>query len=101
MNDAASGEGAIGGRGALPLVAVGVAGILQFVVGFFTVTAIGLVGVPIWAIAVLVVAWALSALVIVRTARRSPLLALLAPIANGVLLWALVGAGQAWWGWTS
>jgi hypothetical protein len=98
-----------GDRGAAPLgpsralslaaVAVAVAG--QLVVGFFTITAIGLIGMPVWAALVLVAVWALGAAAIAWLARRRPLVAPLVPVIGALVLWALVAAGGAWLGWSA
>lgn len=82
------------------LVPVMLAGALQLVVGFFTITAIGLVGVPLWAAAGLAVLWIAAALLLVRL-RRKPLAVLLVPVVNALLLWATISAGEAWLGWTA
>ncbi|MDQ3932343.1 MAG: hypothetical protein M3252_05850 [Actinomycetota bacterium] len=67
-------------------------------VGFFTISAIGLFGVPLWAAAGLVLLWIVAALLVVRM-RRRPLAVLLVPVVNGLLLWATIAAGEAWLGW--
>ena len=81
------------------LAAVG--GVIHVTVGFFTVTAIGLISVPLVASIVLVSAWLAAAGVFVLTVRRSPALALLIPVVNGLLLWGVVAAGDIWFGWTA
>jgi hypothetical protein len=80
-------------------VALLVAGALQLVVGYFTVAAIGLIAVPMWAIVILAGLWLAAAVLVVVTARRRPLLAPLAPVANGLLLWGSVAVGEGWLGW--
>lgn len=103
MANGALGDSPVAGghQGSTWLVSAVVGGILQLTVGFFTITAIGLIGVPLWAAIVLVGAWIVAAGLFVRSVRSSPLMAIAAPVGNGVLLWALTAAGQAWWGWTS
>ncbi len=77
-----------------------VAGTLQVVVGYFTVAAIGLISVPPWAIVGLVGLWLAAGAYLVSTARRHPLAAPLVPIANALLLWGAVAAGENWLDWT-
>lgn len=88
-----------GGQRAWTLAAL-VAGLMQLTVGFFTVTAIGLISVPLWAIVGLVSAWIGATAILVRTVRHTPLVAALIPLANGLLLWGVIAAGEAWFGWT-
>jgi hypothetical protein len=83
------------------LLAAAAGGLLQLVVGFYTATAIGLISVPLWAAVVLLGAWAAAAVTFVALVRRAPVQALLLPLINGLLLWGLVAAGGAWWGWTA
>lgn len=83
---------------ALPVLAVVLAGALQLVVGWFTLAS-GLLA-PLWAIGLLAVAWLVAVAVLVRISRRRPLAAPLVPVANGLLLWAVLSAGQGWLGWT-
>lgn len=90
-----------GDRQKLWVLAAVVGGVMQLTVGFFTVTGIGLVSVPLWAAAALVGAWVAAAALLVRTVRRAPLMAVLIPVANGALLWGLMAAGGAWLGWTA
>lgn len=105
MSDAVSGtqEGSDGESSShvLRVVAVTVAAVLQLVVGYFTVAAIGLISVPVWAIVLLAAAWLVAAAVLVRAARRRPLATPLVPVVNGLLLWAVVTAGDIWLGWTA
>ena len=82
------------------IVAAVVGGLTQVTVGFFTVTAIGLVSVPLWASFVLVGTWLAATAILARTVRHTPLLAVLVPVANGVLLWGMIAAGEAWLGWS-
>lgn len=96
MNNAA-----VGGSKGMGTAATVVGVILQLTVGFFTVTAIGLVGVPVWGIVVLAGAWLAAAAFLVRTVRQTPLTALLVPAANAVVLWGAVAAGGAWLGWSA
>ncbi len=88
------------GRGTWVIAAVLVA-IMHLTVGFFTVGAIGLVSVPAWGIVVLVGTWAAAAALLVRTVRRTPLIAMLVPVANALVLWGVVMVGEAWLGWTA
>jgi hypothetical protein len=73
----------------------------QVVVGFFTVTAIGLIGMPVWAALLLTVVWAAGVFTITRLAWRRPLLAPVVPILGALVLWGVVAAGGAWLGWTA
>ena len=75
-------------------------GLAHLTVGFFTMSAIGLVSVPLWAGIVLVSAWLAAAAAFVLMVRRNPVMALLAPVANGLVLWGAIAAGEAWFGWT-
>ena len=93
-------DGPLGGRKRIWILAAVIGGLAQVTVGFFTMTAIGLVSVPLWAGVVLVSAWLAAAAVFVVMIRRKPVLALLAPAANGLVLWAVIAAGEAWLGWT-
>jgi hypothetical protein len=90
-----------GVRRVLDLLAVGLAAALQLVVGFFTVTAIGLIGLPLWAAFGLAGVWMVAAVLLVRTARRAALAAPLVPVVNSLVLWAVVTAGDVWLGWTA
>jgi hypothetical protein len=100
MGDATAGRREKGNRRMVAVAAWVLAGALQAVVGFFTITAIGLISLPLWAIAVLAGLWLAGVVVLVLTARRRPLAAPLVPVANGLLLWAVVAAGEAYLGWT-
>lgn len=91
----------IGGRDRLWILAAVVGGALQLTVGFYTMTAIGLVSVPVWAIIVLAGVWLAAAVLFVRTVRHAPLVAALVPVVNGLLLWGAIAAGGAWLGWTA
>lgn len=77
------------------------AGAGQLVVGYFTLAAIGLVAVPVWGIALLAGAWLAAGATLVYLARRHPLLTLAVPAANALVLWAVVAAGGAWFGWSA
>lgn len=105
MSDVVSGtrddaNGTPGGR-VLSAVALILAAALQLVVGFFTTTAIGLISVPLWAIVLLAGLWLVAVVVLVRVARRRPVATPLVPLANALLLWAVVTAGDVWLGWTA
>lgn len=101
-NDAVGGHPAFGGRkGSTWIVAAVVGAVLQLIVGFFTVTAIGLIALPVWASVVLVGGWLAAAALLVRTVRHSPLIAIVVPVANGLALWGLIAVGGAWLGWTA
>lgn len=91
-------DGRSGLRRALAVIAVVLAAGLHLVVGWFTLTS-GLVA-PFWAIVVLAAVWVAAVVLLVRTARRSPLAAPLVPVGNGLLLWAALSAGGLWLGWT-
>lgn len=93
-------HGPLGRRQRTQVVAAVVGGAAQLTVGFFTMTAIGLVSVPLWAAAALVGAWLAAAAVLVATIRRTPVLAVLPPVVNGLVLWGAIAAGEAWLGWT-
>ena len=100
-NGAVGGSPVAGGhQGSTWIIYAVAGGVLHLVVGFFTITAVGLIGIPLWAALALVGAWLITAALLVRTVRSSPLMAIAAPVANGALLWALTAAGQQWWGWT-
>ncbi|WP_197698262.1 hypothetical protein [Micromonospora viridifaciens] len=72
---------------------------VHLAVGFWY-AASGLV-VPGWALAGLLVMWAVLLVAGVRLLRRRPALVLLAPL-SAVLIWlAVVSAGDAWLGWTA
>jgi hypothetical protein len=102
MSGAAThGQGMANGRSGWVIAATAVGVILQLIVGFFTNAAVGLISVPVWAIVLLVVAWVAATVLLVRTVRRLPLVALVIPAANAALLWAVVAAGGAWLGWTA
>ena len=77
-----------------------VGGLTQMTVGFFTMTAIGLVGIPLLASVALAATWMAAAATFVLTVRRNPVLALFVPVANGLLLWGVITAGEAWLGWS-
>lgn len=74
---------------------------LQLTVGWFTLTAIGLISVPPWAMAVLVGLWLAATVLLVTVARRRPLVAPLVPLGNALLLWGAVAAGEMLLGWTA
>ena len=93
-------HGPLGGRKRTWILAAAVGGLTQVGVGFFTVTAMGLVGVPVWAGVVLVGSWLAAAAIFARTVRHAPLPALLVPVANGVVLWGMIAAGETWLGWS-
>ena len=92
--------GPFGGRKRTSILAAVVGGLAQVTVGFFTITAIGLLSVPLWAAVVLGTAWLVAAAVFVLAIRPNPVLAVLAPVVNGLVLWGVVAAGEAWLGWT-
>lgn len=91
----------IGGRHRLWVLPAVAGGVLQLTVGFYTIAAIGLVSVPVWAIIVLAGVWLAAAVLFVRTVRHAPFMAALVPVANGLLLWGAIAAGGAWLGWTA
>lgn len=103
MNEmSASASRARGGRGRARVLDVGaviVAAGLQLLVGWFTITAVGLIGVPLWAVVALGLAWVAAAGLLWLLARSRPLAAPLVPLANGLVLWASVTAGERWLGW--
>lgn len=88
-------------RGSLWVVAAVVSAVLQLIVGYFTLGAIGLISVPLWAIVVLAGLWLAAVALLVRSVRRAPLLALLVPVANALALWGVVAAGGALLGWNA
>lgn len=100
-SQAVGGRRNMGGRQKLWVLAAVVGGVIQATVGFFTMTAIGLVSVPLWAAVALVGVWLAATALMVRTVRQAPLVAALIPVANGLLLWGMVAAGGAWLGWTA
>ncbi len=81
--------------------AVVAAGAGQLVAGYFTLAAIGLVAVPVWGIVLLAGAWLAASVALVYLARRRPLLTLVVPAANVLVLWGVVAAGGAWFGWSA
>lgn len=88
--------------GLLPdTVATVIGGAGQLVVGYFTLAAIGLIGVPVWGIVLLVGGWLAASAALVYLARRRPLLTTMVPVANALVLWAVVAAGGAWLGWSA
>lgn len=102
MNDVAAGtneQQRPGSRGWPGVTAVVLAGVLQLVVGYFTLAAIGLISVPLWAILLLTAAWLAGVVAVVRLARSRSAWSLLVPAANGLFLWALVTAGDLWLDW--
>ena len=78
-------------------VAVLLAVALQLLAGWIT-AASGLVA-PGWALIVLAVVWVLAVVALVRVARTAPLAAPLVPVANGLVWWAALTAGEVWLGW--
>jgi hypothetical protein len=98
------GNATVGTRGgspgrALGIGAVVVAGLAQLVVLVPFTVASGLVA-PLWAIVLLYGLWLAGAVLLVRLARRRPLVTPLVPVVNGALLWLAISGGQAWLGWT-
>ena len=93
-------HGPLGGRKRTWIVAAVLGGLTQVGVGFLTVIAIGLVGVPLWAAVVLVGTWLAAAAIFARTVRHAPLTAALVPVAHGLLVWAVIAAGETWLGWS-
>lgn len=88
--------------GSLPVTAATVvAGAGQLVVGYFTLAAIGLIAVPVWGIVLLAGAWLAASAALVYLARRRPLVTLVVPVANALVLWGVVAAGGAWFGWSA
>lgn len=86
----------------LPATAATIAaGAGQLLVGYFTLAAIGLIGVPLWGIILLASAWLAATAILVRLAQRRPLLTLVVPAANALVLWGFVAAGGAWFGWSA
>jgi hypothetical protein len=88
-----------GGR-ALTLVAMVLAVALQTVVLVPFTVASGLVA-PLWAVVGLYALGAASVLLLVRTLRRAPRWAPAIPVANGLLLWLAITAGERLLGWTA
>lgn len=80
--------------------AIGVAfgGLLHLVVGAFVLPS-GLVA-PAWAWLGLVALWVAGALLL-WVWRRSPVRALLVPVAMAAIWWAALTAGDVWLGWTA
>jgi type IV secretory pathway TrbD component len=103
MNDAAAHPSGGGRHGilhrALPVAVVIIAAVLQLAVGFFTASS-GLLA-PLWAILVFVAVWVVAVVVLVRVARRRPLLTPVVPVANGLFWWLAMTAGETWLGWTA
>lgn len=92
-------ERAMTGRRVGETAAVVAAVALQLVVGFFT-SAMGLMA-PAWAIALFTAVWLAAVVVLYRLARTKPLATPAVPLVNGALLWALLGIGDVWLGWTA
>lgn len=82
------------------VVAVIVAVALQLVVLVPFTVASGLLA-PRWAVVTFYAVWVVAAVVLVLTAVRRPLLSPLVPLANGVVLWLAITAGDLWLGWTA
>lgn len=78
-----------------------IAGAGQLVVGYFTLAAIGLIAMPVWSIVLLAGAWLVASAALVALARQRPLVTLLIPAANALVLWGVVAAGGAWLGWSA
>lgn len=88
--------------GRLPdTVATVIGGAGQLVVGYFTLAAIGLIGVPVWGIVLLAGGWLAAGAALVFVARRRPLLTMVVPVASALVLWAVVAVGGAWLGWSA
>lgn len=91
-------------RAAAPLpntVATVIGGAGQLVVGYFTLAAIGLIGVPVWGIVLLAGGWLAASAALVYLARRRRLLTAMVPVASALVLWAVVAVGGAWLGWSA
>jgi hypothetical protein len=54
---------------------------------------------PLWAFLLLGLVWMVCVGLLVHLATNRPLLSPLAPIANAVVWWGVLAAGQAWFGW--
>lgn len=93
------GGSSAGRGGGMAAVAVTAAIVGQLVVLVPFTVASGLLA-PLWAIALLYAVWVAAALALIPVARRRPLAAPLVPVANAVLLVAILAAGAAWLGWT-
>ena len=104
MNEVASNRpyGRVDGRGQRRWArgAIALAAALHLVVLVPFTVASGLLA-PLWAVLLLYGLWLGGALLLVRLARRRPFLAPLVPAANALLLWLVLGAGDAWLGWTA
>jgi hypothetical protein len=55
----------------------------------------------VWGIVLLAGAWLAASASLVYLARRRPLLTLVVPAANALVLWGIVAAGGAWLGWSA
>ncbi len=90
-----------GGSGRLSrTLVVGVAAVLQVGVAVPFTVGLGLLA-PLWGIVIGWALWSVSAAALVWTARRAPLATPAVPVVNAGLLWLLVAAGDAWFGWTA
>ena len=102
MNEMTAGSkgGPMAGRRMVDIAAVAIAGVAQLVVLVpFTISS-GLAA-PLWAIVLLVLVWAAFTYLLVRLARRRPLLTLLVPVANFGVWWLAITAGERLLGWTA
>lgn len=98
--NASVGPSASGSARLLRTLVVGVAAVLQVGVAVPFTVGLGLLA-PLWGIVIGWVLWSASAAGLVWTARRAPLATPIFPVVNAGLLWLLVAAGGAWFGWTA
>ncbi len=97
----ASAGSSAGGNPRLPrALVIGGAAVLQVGVAVPFTVGLGLLA-PLWGIAIGWALWSASAATLVWTARRAPFATPIVPVVNAGLLWLLVAAGGAWFGWTA
>jgi hypothetical protein len=88
------------GRDASAVVAVVTGALLHLVRGVF-VLASGLLA-PWWAVVLLVAIWAVAVVADpVRWRRDHPFRTMLVPFAMAAIWWAVIIAGDTWFGWTA
>jgi hypothetical protein len=87
------------GRDASAVIAVVAGGLLHLFLGFF-VLASGLLA-PWWAALLLIALWGALWLPIWRWRRDHPFRTMLVPFAMATIWWAVMMAGDTWFGWTA
>lgn len=82
------------------MIVIGLAVAMQLAVAVPFTVGMGLLA-PLWALIVGWVLWLVAAGALVVTARHRPLIAPLAPVTNGALLFTFVTLGDSVLGWTA